>query len=463
MGSVYPRGQKLWLAFNDATGKRVLRPTPYRVGQEADARAMLEEAERLVNVQRKTPGGARAGGATVADYAAAWLEKREARGVRDVVNDRMRVRDHLLPVLGATPLRQVRTTDVRALVDGLTAKGLAPRTVRNVYGVLRTMMADALMDELLTTNPCVLTRGHLPSKQDADPEWRAGAVFSLEEVEQILSAPQLDMKHRALWALCFLSGVRLGEALALRWKDWDASLKPLGRLAVARSFHTKSKTVKGTKTEVARAVPVHPTLDVLLTTWRALCPGQDPDNLIIPSQTGTHLRGTTAWRWWEEDLIRLGVRHRRIHDARRTFISLCRNAGARQDILTQVTHGARGSVMDLYTTLSWEVRCEAVACLKVELATQENCYTSATPGEKTNNIKTLQHAESGARTRHRHGTAQMRQENTAVERAARGGSRPAREVAEGHCSNIATVGPEDVQVLREAFELIRHLLDGGGL
>jgi hypothetical protein len=58
---------------------------------------------------------------------------------------------------------------------------------------------------------------------------------------------------------------------------------------------------------------------------------------------------------------------RRQHDARRSFISLARSDGARKDVLEWVTHGPRGDIVDLYTTLPWELLCAEVAKLKIQL------------------------------------------------------------------------------------------------
>ncbi len=68
---------------------------------------------------------------------------------------------------------------------------------------------------------------------------------------------------------------------------------------------------------------------------------------------------------FERDLAMLGLRHRRGHDLRRTFISLARSDGARTDILRRVTHKPPPEVIEGYTTFEWEVVCREVMKLKV--------------------------------------------------------------------------------------------------
>ena len=85
------------------------------------------------------------------------------------------------------------------------------------------------------------------------------------------------------YALEGIAGLRLGEAAGLRFRHYDPSLKPLGRLLIATSYD------KGrTKTKQPRRMPVHPTLAAILAEWRlsgwpAMMGRQPtPDDLIVP-------------------------------------------------------------------------------------------------------------------------------------------------------------------------------------
>lgn len=76
---------------------------------------------------------------------------------------------------------------------------------------------------------------------DKDPTWRAGAVFTRGELEQLISDDRLPPDRRVLWALLGLAGLRFGEAAALRFRHYDATLEPLGRLLIASSWHTRRR------------------------------------------------------------------------------------------------------------------------------------------------------------------------------------------------------------------------------
>ena len=68
-----------------------------------------------------------------------------------------------------------------------------------------------------------------------------------------------------------------------------------------------------------------------------------------------------------DDLRTLGLRERRGHDLRRTFITLAQVDGARRDLLETMSHGPRGDIVSVYTTFPWPALCAEIAKLKIEL------------------------------------------------------------------------------------------------
>src|SRR5262249_40169215 len=160
---------------------------------------------------------------------------------------------------------------------------------------------------------------------DKDPTWRSGAVFTREEVERLISDERVPEERRILYALLFLTGMRIGEVAALRWRAYDNTSKPLGRLLVAASFNRKKNIEKAVKTARPREAPVHPTLTKVLAGWKLAgwqkLMGRAPtaDNLLICAPSGAHLKDNLVYDAFQRDLKLIGLRARRVHDARRTF------------------------------------------------------------------------------------------------------------------------------------------------
>ncbi len=124
----------------------------------------------------------------VAQYAARWLKGREALHLASHKDEAARLKNHVLPKLGHLELTEVRPRHIREFVLGLRQGALAPRTVHHVYQVTALVFRTAIAEELIDATPCVLTKGILPKKVDKDPEWRAQAIYTRDEVERIISA-----------------------------------------------------------------------------------------------------------------------------------------------------------------------------------------------------------------------------------------------------------------------------------
>src|SRR5216684_1832273 len=378
MGTVYARGNKLWIGYKDADGSRKYAPTKFIVGQESKAAKVLEAIERRIQATAGF-GEPALGPLTVKRYLASWIKDRRLRNVASAGDDQTRLQRHALPELGELLLAEVRPSHIRTLVRSLKAKvgqgraQLAPRTVRHVYGVLHRMFEDAVADELIDANPCSIKRGELPAKIDKDPTWRSGAIFTREEVERLISDERVPEDRRLFYAIAFLAGLRTGEVSALRWRAYDSEVDPLGKLLVAASFNTRTRTEKAVKTGKPREVPVHPTLAKLIAGWklsgwqRLIGRRPGPDDVLLPKADEQNRDAHFVLYWFRQDCELLGLRRRRQYDSRRTFISLAQADGARKDILRWITHGPEGDIVSLYTTLPWDALCAEVAKLRVEL------------------------------------------------------------------------------------------------
>jgi integrase len=131
----------------------------------------------------------------------------------------------------------------------------------------------------------------------------------------------------------------------LRWRHYDPTLEPLGRLVIATSYDTGR-----TKTDVTRRVPVHPTLGKILAAWKLShwerIYGRAPtaDDLVVPTRNLTTVDASDAVHAFKADLAALGLRieagehrDRGGHDLRSWFITTCQEHGAHRDLLRVVT------------------------------------------------------------------------------------------------------------------------------
>jgi integrase len=385
---VYTRGSKLWIRFRDAEGQWRDASTGYNVGQEELAQTMHDELVARVGAATKIVKHAPARGLTVRAFVAVWLPKRRERGL-DWKSDEGRLRLHVLPYIGDVPLAEVRARHLIDLFHKLRTdreRDLAQRTIYNIYAVVSALFRDAKLADLIEQSPCVLDERQLGPVTDKDPEWRNAAVFTHEEVETIISDARIPPDRQMVYALELIAGVRPGEAAALRWRHYDPTVRPLGKLLVAKSYNTRKNREKSTKTDAVKHVPVHPVFAAMLAEWKLggwaemMGRAPTPDDLIVPlppaaterrrSRDGEPFRGHdySGKRWREEDLPALEWRHRRHYDMRATFITLAIEDGADPDVLeTRVTHTRKArNAFDGYNRgLHWERTCTEISKLRI--------------------------------------------------------------------------------------------------
>lgn len=94
---------------------------------------------------------------------------------------------------------------MQAVIDAMVARGLAPRTVRTNFGVLRAIFAWAVDNDLIERSPCRTIR--MPS-----PKPQRKALASADDIDRL--AEMIAPAYRAAIYLGAL-GLRQGEVFGL--------------------------------------------------------------------------------------------------------------------------------------------------------------------------------------------------------------------------------------------------------
>ncbi|MFO0607312.1 MAG: tyrosine-type recombinase/integrase [Polyangiales bacterium] len=404
-GTVYEKGGALYLAFQLRSKERYTQKVPAhpegRPATREEARTYLAEVMRRYDLGLWDPEAPAApsaaapaapGPLTVMDYARRWSAALPHETARQ---EQRQLEHHVAPhAFGRLPLVQVTPRDVAAWVKELRSKPsprgglLAPATVRSVVALVSKMFVAAMFEELVKMNPVsVLPKGTVPALKDKDPAARQGWRYTREEVVSLLSDQAIPEDRRTLYAVLFLTGVRIGEGVVLRWGDWDRAREPLGCLTVARALASQDRSrVKPTKTGAVREVPVHPTLAGVLAAWKFAAwsrhtgAGRAPEaaDLLVPTREGTRRYPRNVHKQLALDCQAVGIRPRRVHGTRHTFVSLAIDDGARFDVVQRITHTRPvRSAFDQYRTEAWPTLCAEVAKLRVSRASELPLWRAA--------------------------------------------------------------------------------------
>ncbi len=123
------------------------------------------------------------------------------------------VRVWIIPVLGDIRLDQLNVNDVNRLMLTLKADGRAEATRRNCYTTLRVALDDAVVNGLLAANPVHRVRQPKVTRRDA-------RFLRPWEVTRLIDAAH-GLRYAPILSFILGTGLRRGEALALRWDHVD--------------------------------------------------------------------------------------------------------------------------------------------------------------------------------------------------------------------------------------------------
>lgn len=167
------------------------------------------------------------------------------------------------PAIGDYQLRRLTAKVLDDLYEGLSGRGLAPASVRQVHSVIRAALGQAVKWDYLPSNP---------AEKATPPPMRQRAMKAptTEQVRAILAEARRDDPELAvLIALAVTTGARRGELCGLRWGDVDWTTRTL---TISRSVAVMGRgklIVKGTKTHATRRIALDDAVLAILKFHRA--------------------------------------------------------------------------------------------------------------------------------------------------------------------------------------------------
>jgi integrase len=184
---------------------------------------------------------------------------------------------HIFPALGSMSLRDINRAQIEVCLSDMKRKGHATSTLRNIRATFSTVLQSAVERGFLTKNPA---HGIRIREADTKPEPR---FYSSAEIRRLLAV--LPEPCRSVVAVAVLTGMRIGEILALRWKRVD-TLR--GTIAVAENYSCGEFVTPKTKSS-RRVIPISSALTGVLEKHRAEGEGCSPEALVFRTCKGTPL------------------------------------------------------------------------------------------------------------------------------------------------------------------------------
>lgn len=221
--------------------------------------------------------------------------------------------------IGHIPVDEFGYREVMRWIKGLSVGGLAPKSIRNLHGLLSAAMKTAELLGYTSHNPC---RGvPLPTIETAEDD----ALF-LTHAEFGLLIQGLYAQYKTLAQFLVMTGARFGEATALKVADIDLLSKPpTARINKAWKRDEQSHYYIGpTKTRAGRrTIGLNPALVDLLLPLVASRPGSE---LLFTTPGGQRIAHKPFWQHHWVPAVHAAqaqglTKTPRIHDLRHTHAS----------------------------------------------------------------------------------------------------------------------------------------------
>lgn len=345
-GNITKRGRTSWrLKFEGGprdpqTGKRKIEYVTFR-GTKRDAQVELARLVAAVGDATYVEPSKLTVALHVAARIAHW-EASEDITARTAQRYRQLLDGQLRPHIGALLIQKLSTVDVERWHATLRTSGrrrgnggVSARTVVHAHRLLCHALDDAMRHNVVARNV---------AKLQSPPRVQAGEMAILDR--DGINALIAELRGHELYAraiLALFTGLRLGEVLALGWRNVDLDAKVIRVRAALEETKEHGVQVKAPKTRAGRRDVSLPAIvvDVLrdhrrqqLELRMALGAGRMPDDaLVFPEPlSGAHQAPSAASRAWGLVADALGMPQITFHGLRHTHASQLVDAGI--DIVT---------------------------------------------------------------------------------------------------------------------------------
>lgn len=272
-----------------------------------------------------------------------------------------RIRSYITPVLGDRRLCDLNTPEIRdwlAEIDAIYARS----SVKQALGLLKRILDLAVAERLIAYNPAAHVRMAQQPAAGDDDHTQAGRPMTPEQLRAFLSAAQGEALE-LLFVLAARLGLRRGEALGLRWQDYDSERKTIAIRQAIAAVGGRGQISPTKNSQSRRTLPLPEDIIALLNARRE---AQTTDHeLIFCSQSGQPINPRNLLRSYYRVQTRAGLDGFRFHDLRHTANQMMADAGvAARTRAAILGHAGVQITEETYTHASLDAKREAIDRVK---------------------------------------------------------------------------------------------------
>lgn len=282
---------------------------------------------------------------------------------KSVVNFRIK------PGLGAIKLESLTPHVVQNFYNTISkphgdAGGLAPKTIRNIHGILHKALQQAVANGYIRSNPadaCILPKAIRKELKPLDEDMIGAFLKAIE------AHPFKD-----LFTITLFTGMREGEALGLLWDRVDlvkGTITIDKQLQLIRGTGGQYQMVP-TKNSKSRTITLAPYIVKVLHAVKRkqlenrlrYGPIWEDNGFVFSDELGRHLSPSTVYKSFKKVMEEIGSPETRFHDLRHSYAVAAIKSG--DDIKTvqeNLGHATAAFTLDIYGHVTEKMKRDSAA------------------------------------------------------------------------------------------------------
>lgn len=226
---------------------------------------------------------------------------------------------HILPAFGS--VSSIDETQMQDFVLKLSDSGLSPRTVKDIFLVLKMLLEFGRKRGLAEWRDCDVKMPHCAASTKV-------TVLTHAQQKALMGHLRRHFSFRGLGLyICLCTGMRIGEVCALRWGDIDIRSRlikverTIERIYAGDGTERRTKVVIGRpKTDSSRReIPINNELAAMLKPVSAVVCADD----YVLTNSEKPLEPRLYRRYYQNLMKQLGLPPMKFHGLRHTFATRC--------------------------------------------------------------------------------------------------------------------------------------------
>lgn len=264
--------------------------------------------------------------------------------------------------IGHVKLNRLKPAHIDKAYRAMLESGLSTRTIYTTHGTMKQAFALAEMRDQIAVNPF---RQVKTPRVDA-PEMQ---TLTAAELRRLFAATEGDPWY-AMWVLLGTTGIRVGEALALRWSNVTESA-----VRITRSLHPEEG--KGMVLGPVKNKSSNRTLDITPFCATALAAHRQSQTIhildrerdfVFRHEDGTPYRHEKVRIAFVRALEKAGLPQIRVHDLRHTYATLMLEQGIPVHKVAQMLGHANPNITSaVYSHVTKKMDSDALSAMEAIL------------------------------------------------------------------------------------------------